>query len=324
MNYYERHLGDYAKDTAHLTMLEHGAYTLLLDRYYATEAPIPADQAHRLARARSPEEREAVDAVLEEFFELRDGQWHHSRCDEVIAEYQDSEPDREAKRENERERKRRYRERRAELFSELAKHGVVPAFNTPMSQLENELSRVLSHGTGHGTDAGRPTGRDGDGTATQTPDTRHQTPEDQKLPPNGGGEVGKPTSPPADLAKRQQERLREVTEDARRAFNATLGKPNGLLPSVRLLTEVRMREVKRCLSVARLICQEQYGSERITPQFWADYFAVAAADDFCAGRVPGGPGHEGWQPDFEYLTRPAVMAKLFDRALADEPQAGVA
>ena len=45
VNYYERHLGDYARDTAHLTMVEHGAYTLLLDRYYATESPIPADQA---------------------------------------------------------------------------------------------------------------------------------------------------------------------------------------------------------------------------------------------------------------------------------------
>ena len=36
MNYYERHLGDYARDTGHLSMLEHGAYSLLLDRYYAT------------------------------------------------------------------------------------------------------------------------------------------------------------------------------------------------------------------------------------------------------------------------------------------------
>lgn len=43
MNYYERHLGDYSKDTAHLTMIEHGAYGLLLDRYYGTEAGIPAD-----------------------------------------------------------------------------------------------------------------------------------------------------------------------------------------------------------------------------------------------------------------------------------------
>ena len=46
------HLGDYAKDTAHLSMLETGAYRLLLDRYYGTEQGIPADQAHRIARAK--------------------------------------------------------------------------------------------------------------------------------------------------------------------------------------------------------------------------------------------------------------------------------
>ena len=61
MNYYERHLGDYAKDTGHLSMLEHGAYTLLLDRYYSTEEGIPADQVHRIARARTKEEKDAVD-----------------------------------------------------------------------------------------------------------------------------------------------------------------------------------------------------------------------------------------------------------------------
>ena len=45
MNYYERHLGDYARDTGHLSMLEHGAYTLLMDRSSASEQGIPADQA---------------------------------------------------------------------------------------------------------------------------------------------------------------------------------------------------------------------------------------------------------------------------------------
>lgn len=84
MNYYERHLGDYARDTAHLSMLEHGAYTLLLDRYYATEQPLPADQIHRLARARSRDERAAVDAVLAEFFTLSDGLWHHKRADHEV------------------------------------------------------------------------------------------------------------------------------------------------------------------------------------------------------------------------------------------------
>lgn len=66
-------------------MLEHGAYRTLLDRYYSTEEGIPAAQAYRLARARSEEERQAVDAVLEEFFELVDGVWINGRAEEEIA-----------------------------------------------------------------------------------------------------------------------------------------------------------------------------------------------------------------------------------------------
>jgi uncharacterized protein YdaU (DUF1376 family) len=85
VNYYERHLGDYAKDARHLTMLEHGAYTLLMDRYYSTEKGIPADKAHRVAGARTPEEYAAVDAVLEEFFKLVDGVWVKGRIEEEIA-----------------------------------------------------------------------------------------------------------------------------------------------------------------------------------------------------------------------------------------------
>lgn len=84
MNYYERHLGDYAKDTAHLSMLEHGAYGLLLDRYYGTESGIPEAQAHRVARARTKEEKQAVDSVLEEFFTLTNGVWINTRSEEEI------------------------------------------------------------------------------------------------------------------------------------------------------------------------------------------------------------------------------------------------
>lgn len=88
MNYYERHLGDYARDTAHLSLLEHGVYTLLLDRYYATEQPIPADQAHRIARARSRDEKAAVDAVLAEFFTLIDGAYRNRRADGEVSRMQ--------------------------------------------------------------------------------------------------------------------------------------------------------------------------------------------------------------------------------------------
>lgn len=87
MNYYKRHLGDYARDTGHLSMLEHGAYGLLLDRYYATERGIPAADAYRICRARSAAERAAVDAVLAEFFVRAGETWAHGKCDAVIAEH---------------------------------------------------------------------------------------------------------------------------------------------------------------------------------------------------------------------------------------------
>ena len=86
MNYYERHLGDYARDAGHLTMLEHGAYSILMDRYYATEQGIPADKAHRLCGARTEEERQAVDSVLADFFTLQDGLWVKARIEREIAD----------------------------------------------------------------------------------------------------------------------------------------------------------------------------------------------------------------------------------------------
>lgn len=89
VHYYSRHVGDYAKDTAHLSLIEHGVYTLLLDRYYATERPIPQDQAYRVARARTTDERKAVDSVLSEFFALTDAGWSQDRCDAEIAKYRD-------------------------------------------------------------------------------------------------------------------------------------------------------------------------------------------------------------------------------------------
>lgn len=88
VNYYERHLGDYARDAGHLSMLEHGAYSLLLDRLYTTEQGIPADQAHRICRVRTKDERAAVDAVLAEFFHLKDGAYINGRAMREIAKAQ--------------------------------------------------------------------------------------------------------------------------------------------------------------------------------------------------------------------------------------------
>lgn len=89
MNYYKHHLGDYSKDTAGLTMLEHGAYRLLIDAYYASEAPIPADEVYAIAKAGSALERRAVDKVLRKFF-VADGEtWTQKRVEEELAHYRE-------------------------------------------------------------------------------------------------------------------------------------------------------------------------------------------------------------------------------------------
>jgi uncharacterized protein YdaU (DUF1376 family) len=87
LNYYKRHIGDYARRTAHLTFIEDAAYNRLLDVYYTREAPIAADiqQACRLVRAASKAERAAVESVLKEFFTLEHDGWHNKRCDEELA-----------------------------------------------------------------------------------------------------------------------------------------------------------------------------------------------------------------------------------------------
>lgn len=87
MNYYKRHLGDYAKDTRHLTLAEHGAYCLLLDYYYSTETPIPDDRCERIANAYAEHEQKAVRAVLQQFFTLTPEGWRNQRADEEISAY---------------------------------------------------------------------------------------------------------------------------------------------------------------------------------------------------------------------------------------------
>lgn len=85
MNYFEMHLGDYAKDAGHLSILEHGVYNLLMQRYYGTEQGIPDADKYRKIRANSDEERAAVDVVLHEFFRLDDdGVWRKGRIEEEI------------------------------------------------------------------------------------------------------------------------------------------------------------------------------------------------------------------------------------------------
>lgn len=87
MNHYPHHLGDYAKDTRGLTQGQHGAYRLLMDAAYASEAGVAEDEVYVIGCATTPAERKNVDKVLAKFFTLRDGHYHQKRIDEEVSAY---------------------------------------------------------------------------------------------------------------------------------------------------------------------------------------------------------------------------------------------
>ena len=137
MNYYEHHIGDYSQASSHLTFVEDAAYRRLLQKYYATEKPLPRDLKvlQRLVMANKKEEKNAVVRILNEFFTLTDVGWKQARCEKEIARYKD--------RQN---KARRSAELRWEASSVLQK------------QLKTDQNLVCER------------------IAHQTPDTRHQIP----------------------------------------------------------------------------------------------------------------------------------------------------
>lgn len=187
MNFYKHYIGDFQRDTGHLSLTERGAYRALLDHHYATEKPLPADTTAlcRLVGAVSKAEREAVANVLREFWHQDDsGGWINRRAMKEMEKASESEDGAELRRLHERERQKRARERRAAMYEELRSRGITPPFDATTSQLRSLLdAQVTSSVTvtaSKGNSSVTPNVTPNvtrDITAIQTPDTRHQTKE---------------------------------------------------------------------------------------------------------------------------------------------------
>lgn len=155
MNYYEHHIGDYAAATSHLTFAEDAAYSRLLRIYYRDEKPLPSElrAVQRLVGARSREEREAVDTVLNEFFVAGPDGWHNKRADEEIEKVIEK-----------REKARRSAEAR---------------WKPGKPACDRMDSGMRSHSERNATASETHNGRN----AHHTPDTRHQSPDKELLNP---------------------------------------------------------------------------------------------------------------------------------------------
>jgi uncharacterized protein YdaU (DUF1376 family) len=89
MHYYKKNIGDYAKKAGRLSMLQHGAYTLLIDACYDREEFPTLEDAIDWTWASSKEEIEAVEFVLRKFFERQeDGRFVENAIAQELNAYQ--------------------------------------------------------------------------------------------------------------------------------------------------------------------------------------------------------------------------------------------
>ena len=87
MHYFKRNIGDYHKKAGRLSMLEHGAYTLLMDACYDREQFPTLEQAYDWCWAKTDEEKAAIWFVLSKFFTEQEGVYYQTRIQEEIDKY---------------------------------------------------------------------------------------------------------------------------------------------------------------------------------------------------------------------------------------------
>lgn len=177
MNWYKRYIGDYQRDTGHLSMMEHGAYNILLDSYYATESPLPLDlpALYRLTRAISAEEKAAVDSVLARYWVKSASGWTSQRADREIAKSAaQAEVNRALGKLGGRPRKT---EPEPNRFTENNRTGTESVLESKPNRNPNQTTRLPDF---------------------QTPDPRHhtQTPDPDKIHPHSTSQQDPTIAPP--------------------------------------------------------------------------------------------------------------------------------
>ena len=143
MHYYKRNIGDYAKKAGRLSMLEHGAYTLLMDAIYDRETFPTLEEALDWAWARDEAEVAAVKFVLSKFFELReDGRYVQNRIQEELDSYK-SKAETNARIAKEREEKRKYKHEASRTVHEACEEIHEPSPNhKPLTNNQEPVTNI--------------------------------------------------------------------------------------------------------------------------------------------------------------------------------------
>ncbi|MDH0032546.1 MULTISPECIES: YdaU family protein [unclassified Acinetobacter] len=91
MHKYIHHIGDFMRDTSHLSPIEECFYRRAIDWYYLNEKPFPNDigEVCRLLRAKGKVQVKAVETIFKDFFYEENNFLKNSRCEKEITKYKD-------------------------------------------------------------------------------------------------------------------------------------------------------------------------------------------------------------------------------------------
>jgi uncharacterized protein YdaU (DUF1376 family) len=88
MHFYQFNVGDYARDTVGISLIEDIAYRRLIDNYHLNERPMSGCSTHVARVIGMKEYAEEVGYVLGRFFKQNDaGDWVHKRIEKNLANY---------------------------------------------------------------------------------------------------------------------------------------------------------------------------------------------------------------------------------------------
>lgn len=264
MIYYRRYVGSYLKNTSRLSLVEHGAYTALLDHYYAEEKPLPLDldKVYRMARAMMPEERRAVDVILTTYFDRREDGYHNQRADEELAIA-------------------------AKMIDTARENGKLGGRPKKNPEITGEVTEgITGSETGSITQTEPVNNHPSTYIHQPTTDILQLQPSGKALP-SGAGQI-LPSNIP----------YKEIVELYHRSMDK--------LPKVRTLGNDRRKLI-------RLAWQASKGWQKL--DFWKAYFEECAEDDFLNGVGPYRGEHANWSPTFDYLMRPKVVTRTYEKAM---------
>lgn len=119
-HWYPRYTGDYSQKTKHLSMIEHGAYVMLMDFYYSNEYLPSSDTScdlsnddvlMRICCALDEKERDAVRNVVSQFFTWTEDGYINKRVEEELQKRRDI-SDKRKKAVDAREKKRKQKDKK--------------------------------------------------------------------------------------------------------------------------------------------------------------------------------------------------------------------